>query len=137
VAGDGLLHPVPLAAIAILIVNDHILKAVAPGLLTGKLSDIAGLVFFPLLLQASWEVAVGVAGTNRLAERRVLVVAIAVTALLFCSIKVIPAANDLISRLLGVFGTAVISLDPTDLIALPALLVALRLGSQRSQALDE
>ena len=41
------MHPVALAAIAVLVVNDHVLKSAYPGWLTGKLSDIAGLVFFP------------------------------------------------------------------------------------------
>src|SRR5690606_8292496 len=48
VAGDGLLHPAPLAAIGLLLLNDHWLKAAFPGSITGKLSDFAGLAFFPL-----------------------------------------------------------------------------------------
>ena len=50
VPGDLLLGVVPLAAIALLFLNDHILKAAWPGLVTGKLSDVAGFVFFPFLL---------------------------------------------------------------------------------------
>ena len=41
-AGDGLLHPIALLAVALLLVNDHLLKAAAPGPLTGKLSDSPG-----------------------------------------------------------------------------------------------
>jgi hypothetical protein len=46
------LHPVPLVALIVLAVNDHYWKGagVLPGWLTGKLSDFAGLLFFPLLL---------------------------------------------------------------------------------------
>jgi hypothetical protein len=51
VPGDGLLHPIVLLAIGILLINDHVLKSAWPGAVTGKLSDIAGLVFFPLLVQ--------------------------------------------------------------------------------------
>jgi hypothetical protein len=47
-----LLHPVPLFALATLILNDHVLKQRYPGWVTGKLSDVAGMVFFPLLLLA-------------------------------------------------------------------------------------
>ena len=46
--GDGLLHPVALVALAILIVNDRLLKDAWPGPVTGKLSDVAGLVVAPL-----------------------------------------------------------------------------------------
>jgi hypothetical protein len=37
-------------AIGILAVNDHLLKGVVPGLVTGKLSDAAGLLVAPPLL---------------------------------------------------------------------------------------
>ncbi len=46
-----LLHPVSLASMALLGLNDHVLKGLFPGLITGKLSDFAGLVFFPLVLE--------------------------------------------------------------------------------------
>lgn len=53
--GDGavgaalawLVHPVTVFATALLIVNDHLLKAAYPGWVTGKLSDVAGLVMAP------------------------------------------------------------------------------------------
>jgi hypothetical protein len=50
VPGDLLLHPVALTAILLVLVNDFILKPHFPGHLSGKLSDVAGPVFFPLLL---------------------------------------------------------------------------------------
>jgi hypothetical protein len=46
----ALSHPYSVAAAVTLAVNDHILKGLAPGWLTGKLSDFAGLFFFPYLL---------------------------------------------------------------------------------------
>ncbi|MFT5682697.1 MAG: hypothetical protein ACI8RZ_003621, partial [Myxococcota bacterium] len=48
---DPLLHPVTLTAMALLAVNDHWAKYALTGVVTGKLSDFAGLVFFPLLLE--------------------------------------------------------------------------------------
>ena len=45
-----LLHPAFLAALSVLAANDHVLKTAAPGVVTGKLSDIAGLVVLPVLL---------------------------------------------------------------------------------------
>ena len=45
-------HPLWLASLALLVVNDHLLKraGLLPGWLTGKLSDIAGLIVAPVLL---------------------------------------------------------------------------------------
>lgn len=52
---EHICHPVALAAVAVLAANDHLLKGsgLLPGALTGKLSDVAGLFFFPLLLSAA------------------------------------------------------------------------------------
>ena len=153
VAGDALLHPVPLAAIVLLIVNDHVLKQAFPGALTGKLSDFAGLVFFPLFLQALWEVGNWAVGRRTIADRRVLVAVVVATGLFFASIKLVPAANHAASEALGTLQWLVgllpalalgwrvqapvavqIALDPTDLIALPALLVAYIVGVRRTSA---
>ena len=43
-------HPLSLGAVALLLLNDHVLKQAFPSILTGKLSDFAGLFFFPFLL---------------------------------------------------------------------------------------
>ena len=48
---EPILHPWTLSAIAILIVNDQYLKYAYTSWLTGKLSDVAGLIFFPILLE--------------------------------------------------------------------------------------
>ncbi|WNG39655.1 hypothetical protein F0U61_42760 [Archangium violaceum] len=40
-------------------VNDHVFKLHCPSWWTGKLSDVAGLAFFPLLPQALWEAVTG------------------------------------------------------------------------------
>jgi hypothetical protein len=49
-SSPALLHPVTLSALALWAVNDHLLKGWAPALLTGKLSDVAGLVVSPTVL---------------------------------------------------------------------------------------
>ena len=47
------LHPVTLAAVVLLVVNDWVLKPRFRGsFVTGKLSDIAGLIFAPVVLSA-------------------------------------------------------------------------------------
>lgn len=53
--GSGVTHPVVLAAIVLLALNDHLLKRAYPGVVTGKLSDAAGLCFFPVFLEALFE----------------------------------------------------------------------------------
>jgi hypothetical protein len=46
----ALLHPSTLVALALWALNDHLLKGWGPALLTGKLSDVAGLVVCPVVL---------------------------------------------------------------------------------------
>jgi len=48
--GRLLLHPAALAALVALVVNDHALKERFPGVVTGKVSDLAGMVVAPLVL---------------------------------------------------------------------------------------
>ena len=47
-----LTSPIALAALALLAVNDHYLKAAYHNGLTGKLSDVAGVVLLPFFLKA-------------------------------------------------------------------------------------
>ena len=50
-----LLHPVVLAALGLWALNDHVLKGLGPGWLTGKLSDFACLIVVPVMLAAAVE----------------------------------------------------------------------------------
>jgi hypothetical protein len=142
-----LVHPVTLACMAVLLVNDHLLKAMWPGSMTGKLSDFAGLVFFPVLL-----VGVAELTTSRLGRRpprtpRSMLVCCGLTALVFAPAELWEPATVFYEAALGaiqwpfrilvavagggeapalrrVSATA----DPTDLIALPMLLVPVLLA---------
>jgi len=134
---SGLLHPLALAAIALLIINDHVLKARYPGWLTGKLSDVAGLVFFPLLLRALLAPIARLAprGPRRalrrpalpLARSRLLIACIAMTALAFAAIKLAAPATAACEQILGAIEGVRVTIvrDPTDLLALPFVLAAL------------
>jgi hypothetical protein len=123
----ALSHPVSLAAIALLLLNDHVLKQLFPSILTGKLSDFAGLFFFPFLAAA----VVGLAGVHgrRRGPHPVMAACFAATALCFALIKVDPASNAFAVRSLqAAWGLPVrIVRDPTDLVALAALWPAWRL----------
>lgn len=133
-AGNGLLHGVPIAAMAVLVANDHLFKIWWPGALTGKLSDIAGLAFFPLLLQAAWEVA-----TRGRPSRRVLVACALATGVVFALVNTWAPADAAYRLALGAlqwiprgeFVAVQHVSDAGDLAALPALLLALHAGWRR------
>ncbi len=131
------LHPVPMAALFVLGVNDHWLKGaeLVPAAVTGKLSDFAGLLFFPLLCTAAANLAL--LGVARMSGwnidfslgRAKLVVACVTTAAVFCAVKLSGTAADQAAGALSGLGfRAGIVPDPTDLVALPVLLVAYLVG---------
>lgn len=114
---SDLVHPLPLAAVGVLALNDHLLKGsgALPGAVTGKLSDFAGLFFFPLLLAAAARGASRAVRGRDVADRRSLAAATAVaTALGFAAVKLIPQVNALVG---ATWGRMV--MDPSDLWALP------------------
>ncbi len=114
----ALASPVTVGALALLVLNDHLLKQAWPGPVTGKLSDLAGLVVAPFLVALPLVV---------LRVRRPVPVAIVVTAVLFTLVKATDAGSDVASAALSaVAGLSLVRRDPTDLLALPALLVAAR-----------
>jgi hypothetical protein len=96
-----------LAAVATLLINDHILKDAYGNWVTGKLSDFAGVVIVATL---AWVVS----GTARASCFG--------TAALFTAMKLSPEAAALASPFLG---GGLIRTDPTDLIALLALVPTL------------
>lgn len=107
--------------------NDHVLKATWPGVVTGKISDFAGLLYFPLLLASLYEILrwpfdrVGWHATGP-----VVVATMAFTAIGFTLVKVSSdAAHFYVSIAQSVTGRSHrIVLDHTDLIALPMVLFA-------------
>ncbi len=122
-------RPLPLAAVALLGVNDHVLKATWPGCVTGKLSDVAGCFFLPLFLSA----LLALATRWRLGLR--LALGASVTVVLFCAIKLSPAAAAGVADVLTALGRQVglppsrIVADATDLAALPFAGLAIWHGS--------
>jgi hypothetical protein len=141
VAGERLLHPVMLLAMGTLFVNDQFLKGLWPGPFTGKLSDFAGLVFFPVFLQAVWEASCLLGGRRWSHSRRVLFGCAALTSAVFAFAKLSPHGADLyrfgLGALRGLPAAALdlmqgeaprltlvrFTQDPSDVIALPAVLV--------------
>lgn len=148
--GDGLLDLVPIAALIVLVLNDHVLKSAWPGFITGKLSDVAGLVLAPVVLQASVEFVRGVGGEAWRPSRTVLALSTGAIAIGFVAAKTLEPAADIYRAGMGILQwplSAIASLivsgtvpepdtvlfvrDPSDLVALPALGVALLVGQRR------
>jgi hypothetical protein len=120
----ALSHPLSIAAIVLLLINDHIWRKVAPSWLTGKIGDAAWLVFAPFLVAAilAWLLPL------RLKRRDEIIGhgAIIVVGLVFAGAKTIPAFHSLTIKVLETLTgwPNVLRMDPTDLIALPVLLIA-------------
>ncbi len=141
--GDPLLHPVALVALVALVANDHLGKELARGtawaLLTGKVSDVAGVLFLPVLVVAGLELFAAALGRYRGPSPRTAVVVAALVAVAFAAMKTHPWAGDVYRYAAGALQwpwhavTAALHgrptppvlpvrhvVDPTDLLALPA-----------------
>jgi len=123
-----LASPLPLGAVALLALNDHWLKRAWPGLVTGKLSDLAGCFVLPLFLSAL------LACLTRWPLARRLAVGAVVTSLFFAALKLSPAVADAVARALDLSALGLggwrsrIVADPTDLVALPCAWLAVAWG---------
>lgn len=150
--GETLLSPYVLLAVGVLLLNDHVLKGsgLLPAVLTGKLSDAAGLSFFPLFLEAVLEVAAAAMGMSVQPSKTRLVMAVMATGFVFTGIQLSPTVSEAWRWGWGAlqypFRLAAAGLwqsplpalrpvaswpDPTDLAMLPFLAVALWLGLNR------
>ncbi|RQX21342.1 hypothetical protein DLJ57_26735, partial [Micromonospora chalcea] len=107
-------------SLIVLVLNDHVFKAAFPGLVTGKLSDVAGLVLAPPLVAVLVTLVV-----PRFRSRSVAGFALALVGLGFAVVKVDEQAAAAASQMWSVVsGPSLIRADPTDLLTLPALAVA-------------
>ena len=122
----ALSHPVSLLSIGVLLLNDHVLKMIAPSFLTGKLSDFAGLFFFPFLLIAVLSIPLERTGMK---TRQIAVTSLWITGMWFVGMKTIPIVNGgtewLVEAVTG--WQSQIVMDWTDLVALVSLWGAWRL----------
>ncbi|MEP6862669.1 MAG: hypothetical protein ABJE66_18740 [Deltaproteobacteria bacterium] len=126
------LHPVTLAAVALLLLNDWVLKPRFRGsFVTGKLSDIAGLVFAPVVLSAAIGMVLWLG--NKLGARvdptltnRRLILCCAATAFGFTVVKLYPPIGDIVAHLIG-HGASFYP-DWTDVLCTPCVLIAYWIG---------
>ncbi|HEY5945757.1 MAG TPA: hypothetical protein VIV40_09710 [Kofleriaceae bacterium] len=132
------MHPITLAAVGLLVVNDWVLKprwhSGTLHAITGKLSDVAGLAFAPVVLTAAIGLVLALAARlgariDPSLTRRRLLAAIAATAAGFAAVKLSPAAAATVTQALSHLGRpASIYLDRSDLLCLPALAIAWWIG---------
>jgi len=116
-------HPGTLLSISILLFNDHLLKVLYPSWITGKLSDFAGLFFFPFVISLLMSLALS---KSSISKGNLGVISFGLVGVWFILLKTLPLANtfttNLSSSLLG-YRTRYI-LDPTDLVALLSMIPA-------------
>lgn len=121
----------PLAAVGLLILNDHVLKAAWHNAITGKLSDVAGCFFLPLYVSA----LLSLVDARRPRVR--LIAGVVVTCAIFIPVSVSREAADALCAMLAPVGALIglrgyrIAADPTDLIALPMVGLAYVFGCSR------
>ena len=115
-----LIHPVPMTAVLLLALNDHFLKSHFHSFVTGKLSDFAGLFFFPLFLSALFNLS------WRIYDKRLhwifeeqILLSIVLTDSIFILVKFVPVVTTLyldFSKTIGF--PSKVTADRSDLIAL-------------------
>lgn len=155
--GSQLLRPEACLALLVLVGNDHFLKLAYPGVLSGKLSDLAGLFLLPVVCQAAFElISTAIRGVppRCQASQRTLAVAVTLAIVGFTYVELSTFGDQLYRLGMGVLqwpywalrcslqGLPLPSIravnatpDPTDLIALPLALARL-LGARARQTLQ-
>ncbi|GIE83025.1 hypothetical protein Aph02nite_89750 [Actinoplanes philippinensis] len=108
-----------MTALALLIINDHLLKSAWPGWVTGKLSDAAGMVLAPPLLAALTGLL-----APRLPFRRLAIAAIVTVGAGFLVVKLWGYGAQLASAAWSLITPSLVRADPSDLMACPFLSLA-------------
>ena len=135
-----------IAALALWALNDHVLKATFSSGWTGKLSDMASLIVFPLLPVAALSLARRARGAEPPGNGHLLFWVVA-TGTVMATINTLDAAAWTYRHGLALaqwpalalvalardetlpgMHTVHLTMDPTDLLTLPALLLPLRIG---------
>jgi hypothetical protein len=151
VSGDELATAVPIVGLALLVFNDAVLKLHWPGVISGKLSDFAVVLYFPFLVTASFAVFTQpvrlllarlrerpAPGPVRLTRPRLLL-GMAITSFALAAVNLSPGARDLYLRLLDLLDLFRLMpskgyvVDPTDLIGLTMLPVTWWWGNRLIQ----
>lgn len=155
-AGDSLRHPLILAMLVLWVVNDHILKSALANTWTGKLSDIASLAVFPLLPVCAYELLCAVRDRPAHGVRALLHMSLFATGAVMVGINISESCAELYRVGLGaaqwpfraLWGVlledgapplhrVLLTMDPTDLWTLPALVIPWWVGRDPSGSLSQ
>ena len=116
---SALMHPATVAAVAVLLLNDVVFKSMWPGSwVTGKLSDLAWVVFASPLLAFLLSFLVG---RSALGRRAAFLASYVALPLLYAAFNTFEPVHDAILRGLSIAsgGTAGSPLDVTDSLVIP------------------
>ena len=131
--------PAPLAAVALMALNDHALKARFHNAVTGKLSDVAVCFFLPMLISG----VLGLVLPARLTLARRLAIGGVTTAIVFVALELSDTAGAIFARIITTMGgplgvhRVVLTRDLTDLVTLVMIplgcLYALKMFDRRDR----
>jgi hypothetical protein len=152
IPGQELATWVPVLGLSLLVFNDAVIKNHWPGVISGKLSDFAVVLYFPFLLTASWSLAsAALRALGRKVVRRSfspapgltrprLLAGMALTTFALSAVNVSTRARDLYLELLdaidvlGLMPGFGYTVDPTDLVGLLCLPVVWWWGNRLIRA---
>ncbi len=125
-------HPLTVLSIVVLVLNDHVFKIITPSWLTGKLSDFAGLFFFPFI------VALGLSlflNESNLTSHQLGQIAFWLVAIWFILLKTASPFNALTAQFSSfLVGSPVhFIMDWTDIIGLTVMFPAWKIWKQRQR----
>ncbi len=139
---DFLLAKAFLISLGVILINDLVLKPHFPSVVSGKASDVAGMIFFPLLLVAVCELCSRFLPARPLATPVWFVMGTAFVAVAFVAVKFSELGGDVYqgisAPILAVagplsLGTRGAVSDPWDLLALVFLPLPILVGRRYRQ----
>lgn len=124
------IHPIPLVSVVIMALNDHFLKYQFHNALTGKLSDVMGIFFFPLYLCAIYILMRSLLGQSKIKlESCHLLVSIGITSIIYTVINTSLEVAQFYELVMGKIGfPSKVTLDASDLLVLPVCLFTYLFG---------
>jgi hypothetical protein len=116
---DFFINPLPALAMITMAINDHWGKYAYPGLLTGKISDFAGMFYFPLLLCALYCLLRNLFSEVRTyINAKMMMVCSLVSIALMLTVKLSSSADRMIEAAFAQFLFPIqLTADPTDLLS--------------------
>ena len=117
------ISPIVIFSVFGMVINDHFFKAAFHNDLTGKLSDIFGLFFFPLFLSAGFIITAHFLGQNIFLDRKLSLCSIFIGVLSFTLLNTSGTFHDYYEfGLLSIGIPSQSTMDQTDLYCIPIVI---------------